>query len=170
MERRGFFRKLACGLIGAGLILVPFGAGVIFFLDALRRGSRERGFVRVAWVDSLPVGIPRSFTITGTRTDAWNTDANVPIGAVYLLRHEQEVEAFQVICPHAGCFVEYDPNSRQFLCPCHDSSFNLDGSIANPGSPSARGLDKLEVKVQGTDVLVRYQEFQQGIREKIAVS
>ncbi|MFQ5928221.1 MAG: ubiquinol-cytochrome c reductase iron-sulfur subunit [Acidobacteriota bacterium] len=170
MERRGFFKKLACGLIGTGLILVPFGAGVIFFLDALRRGSRQRGFVRVTSVDSLPMGIPRSFTITGTRTDAWNTDTNVPIGAVYLLRHEEEVEAFQVICPHAGCFVEYDANSQQFLCPCHDSSFNLDGSIANPDSPSARGLDKVEVKVQGTDVLVRYQEFQQGIREKIAVS
>ncbi len=84
MLRRELFKKLASGLVGASLLLVPLGAGIIFVLDPLRRGALQRGFRRVASIDSLPFGIPRSFTVRGTRTDAWETTPDVPIGAVYL--------------------------------------------------------------------------------------
>jgi len=170
MQRRELFKKLASGVIGLGLVLVPLGAGIVFLLDPLRRGSQKRGFKRVASAEGLPLGVPRSFTVSGTRSDAWETAEEVPIGAVYLIRQPQEIQAFQVTCPHAGCFVDYDPANQRFLCPCHESSFNLDGSLKDPRSPAPRGLDRLEVKVQGSDVLVRYQEFRRGIREQIAVS
>ena len=170
MLRRELFKTLASCLVGASLFLVPIGAGIVFLLDPLRRGALRRGFRRVTSIDSLPFGIPRSFTVTGTRTDAWETTPDVPIGAVYLIRRLEEIQAFQVTCPHAGCFVDYDPDNQQFLCPCHESSFNLDGSIKNPQSPAPRGLDRLEVKVEGTEVLVRYQEFRKGIRKQITVS
>ena len=170
MLRRTLFKKLASGLIGVGLVLVPLGAGIVFLLDPLRRRSHQRFFKRVTSIDSLPLGTPRSFTVTGTRTDAWQTTFDVPIGAVYLVRGTDEVHAFQVMCPHAGCFVEYDPGQQHFICPCHESSFNLDGSIKNSDSPAARGLDRLEVKLEGTEVRVRYQEFRQGIGDQVAVS
>ncbi len=170
MLRRELFKKLASGLVGVGLFIIPLGAGIVFLLDPLRRGALQRGFRRVTSVDSLPFGVPRTFTVTGTRTDAWETTPNVPIGAVYLIRRAEDIQAFQVTCPHAGCFVDFDTGNQLFICPCHESSFNLDGSIGDPQSPAPRGLDRLEVKVDGTDVLVRYQEFRNGIREQIAVS
>src|SRR6185312_6214959 len=27
--------------------------------------------------------------------------------------------AFDAVCPHAGCAVEYSTTSRLFICPCH---------------------------------------------------
>jgi menaquinol-cytochrome c reductase iron-sulfur subunit len=54
-----------------------------------------------------------------------------------------------------------------FHCPCHNSQFDLDGSTTNKKPP--RGLDTLEVKVEGNDVLVRYQTFIAGRHEKIPV-
>ncbi len=170
MLRRELFKKLASGLVGASLVLVPLVAGIVFLLDPLRRSVLQRGFRRVTSIDSLPFGIPRSFTVKGTRTDAWETTPDVPIGAVYLIRRPEEIQAFQVTCPHAGCFVDFDTSNQLFICPCHESSFNLDGSIQDPQSPAPRGLDRLEVKVEGTEVLVRYQEFRKGIREQITVS
>lgn len=172
MKRRGFFKKIATTAIGAVLGLVPLASGIVFLLDPLRRSKKQRSFARVASLDTLPVGVPRRFTISGNRTDAWNRYPYEPIGAVYLIRHENDqVDAFQVICPHAGCSVDYDAQTRRFRCPCHESSFKLDGSIANPAkSPAARGLDELQVRLQEQDVLVRYQEFRQGTTEQIPLS
>ena len=170
MRRREWFRKLVGGVIGLGLLLVPLGSGLLFLLNPLRRRADQHGFSRVASVDSLPLGTPRHFMVRGRRRDAWEVGAQVPLGAVYLVRQETGIRAFQVICPHAGCFVGYEPADRRFLCPCHDSTFGLDGSIDDPDSPSPRGLDELEVKIEKGEVLVRYQEFRPGIGERVAVS
>ncbi|MGH9338126.1 MAG: ubiquinol-cytochrome c reductase iron-sulfur subunit [Acidobacteriota bacterium] len=170
LERRDLLKKVASLLIGAISLFIPLGAGTKFLLDPLRRKSPEQGFIRVTSVDSLPMGMPRRFTVEGKRTDAWNTYEDEPIGSVYLIRRADKVDAFQVICPHAGCFVNYETTKRRFLCPCHGSSFRLDGSVAEAASPAPRGLDELDVEVQGNDVYVRYQKFQQGTKEKIALS
>ena len=170
MQRRQFFKESISALLGAFLVLVPLGAGLMFFLDPLRRKVQQTGFLRIAALDSLPLGVPRMIKITASRKDAWSTHPNEPIGAVYLVRHREGIEAFQALCPHAGCFVDYAPGKRKFQCPCHGSSFDLDGSLASSNSPSPRGMDRLETRVEGEYVLVRYEEFQQGNREKIAFS
>ena len=32
-------------------------------------------------------------------------------------------------CPHAGCMVNYNKKSNEFVCPCHQSKFNIDGQV-----------------------------------------
>jgi hypothetical protein len=39
--------------------------------------------------------------------------------------------------------------------------------VANPNSPSPRGLDELEVKLVDGAVWVKYQEFQPGTSQKV---
>ncbi len=34
-------------------------------------------------------------------------------------------------CTHLGCTVDWERASRSWLCPCHDSRFSPDGSVAN---------------------------------------
>jgi Rieske Fe-S protein len=34
-------------------------------------------------------------------------------------------------CTHKGCDVGYDAENTCFLCPCHESRFELDGTIRN---------------------------------------
>ena len=86
-------------------------------------------------------GILRKFSVLAAKTDAWNQFESAPIGAVYLRQTlDGKVEALNVVCPHAGCFVDFSAEQSQFLCPCHKSSFKVDGSIASAGSPSPRGV------------------------------
>ena len=176
--RRGFLRRALAVAIGSVVGLFPLVTGAVVFLDPLRRrqsrgsgGRDEEGFLKVAQLDGLTVGgLPRRFTVIDDRADAWNLYPQEPIGAVYLTRPETgTVRACNVVCPHAGCSVDFIGDRKQYQCPCHDSSFNIDGSIANPRSPSPRGLDELEVKIKNdSEVWVKFQNFRSGVSEKIA--
>ena len=40
-------------------------------------------------------------------------------------------------CPHQGCKLSYKTDQNIFICPCHNSKFNLDGNcISGPACPS----------------------------------
>lgn len=171
-DRRDFLKKAAAVGIGTSIVLVPVAAGAAVLLDPLRRKAAAGEMMFVTSLDSLPAdGSPRKFPIIAGRVDAWNKFPNAPIGAIYLRRTgETEVRALNVVCPHAGCFVDFRPGKNDFYCPCHNSSFALSGAIADPKSPSPRALDSLEVELRnGKEVWVKFENFQTGHREKIPV-
>jgi Rieske Fe-S protein len=138
--------------------------------DPLRRTKPTNTyFVRIASLNSVPPdGVPRKFAVVADRIDAWNKFPNTPIGAVYIRRpDEKTIEAFNVVCPHAGGFIDYNAPEKCFLCPLHNSAFKLDGSIRDPKSPSPRPLDSLKVEVRDGEIWVAFQNFLAGTREKI---
>ena|SRR5439155_4863803 len=168
--RRDFFKKLLAGIIGTVLGLFPVGAGLTVFLDPLRRKSPTSGAIRVTTLQALPSdGVPRKFPVLATRVDAWNKFSQVPIGAIYLRRtSDNQLQAFNVVCPHAGCYVDFLPERGHYLCPCHNSTFTVAGKIDDPASPAPRGLDTLEVEVRNQkEVWVKFRNFQAGHAEKI---
>ena len=148
-ERRGFLAGAAALVIGGIVGLLPMGAGLLVFLDPILKrkakaggaGSRRRRGRSAAWrrVELLPAdGTPVQVPVIADLTDAWNREPNQPVGAVYLRRDGDEVECFNAICPHAGCFVGYAADRKVFQCPCHTSSFQLDGERIMPIAQPAR--------------------------------
>ena len=75
------------------------------------------------------------------RTDAWNRFPAQTIGVVYLRRvDQQQVEAFQAMCPHAAGFVAFDAGASEFVCPYHGARC-ADGTRLEPhrcASPRSR--------------------------------
>ena len=171
--RRRFFKKAAAVVVGGIAGIVPALVGLMVFLDPLRHKAAAVGSaVKVTTLDALPQdGIPRKFAVLADRTDAWNKYLNVPIGAVYLRRtSDDKVEALNVVCPHAGCFVDYNSDARKFRCPCHNSTFTVDGKIDSPTSPAPRGLDALQAELRNGEVWVVFQNFKAGQKEKVPVA
>jgi menaquinol-cytochrome c reductase iron-sulfur subunit len=171
--RRNFLKEAAAVALGGVAVLVPMAAGVAVLLDPLRRKAASLNAIRVASLSALPAdGVPRKFPVLASRTDAWNKYPDVPIGAVYLRRvSEKEITALNVACPHAGCFVDFSTDKKLFLCPCHNSSFAVDGKIKDRASPSPRPLDSLEVEIRGgTEIWIRFQNFEPGEKAKIPVA
>lgn len=172
-DRRGFVKRVVAFGIGGIAMLPPLFAGLALLFDPLRRPRAKSVMVPVATLAALPEdGAPRKFSIVTDRVDAWNKVPAVPIGAVYLRRlAKDKVQALNVVCPHAGCFVNYDPAREGFKCPCHDSSFKIDGSLLDPNSPSPRAMDELSVEIRkGTEVWVKFQNFRAGVAEKIPLA
>jgi len=174
--RRGFLGKALAILPGAVALLTPLAAGTAAFLNPLRQKGQAGKPQRLASLDTLPAdGTPVKTTVLMDQVDAWNRVPNQPVGAVYLRRVGEKVEAFNVVCPHAGCSVEYkedvDPPTGQkvkkFFCPCHVASFDLSGHRTDATSPSPRDLDQLAVEIRnGSEVWVQFQNFQVGISKK----
>jgi Rieske Fe-S protein len=175
VERRNFLITMTAAVLGGIAALFPLAVGLFTFADPLRRRGADRGdgFIRVTGLEAVPDdGVPRQFAVVADRTDAWNRYPNVPIGAIYLRRKkgESKPDAFNAICPHAGCFVAFATDRNLFQCPCHNSAFQLDGSIIQP-SPSPRAMDKLECQLRTVDgrqeVWVQFQDYLPGRQEQI---
>ncbi len=166
--RRSFLAALGAVAVGGLAAFAPVAAAVVSVFDPLRKRSADRDFVRVTRLSVLPAdGRPRKFTITDDLVDGWTTYQDSPIGAVYLRREGDSVQALNVVCPHAGCFVNIAPSGEGFACPCHKSQFALDGSVSDPSSPAPRGLDSLNVEVRDDGgVYVRFQNFRTGQKDK----
>jgi menaquinol-cytochrome c reductase iron-sulfur subunit len=172
-DRRDFLKKACAVAAGSIAVAVPAAAGVAMVLDPLKRKTEAVGKVFVTSLQALPDdGTPRRYPILASRVDAWNRFPNAAIGAVYLRRtSENTVEALNVVCPHAGCSVDYKPGTNSFYCPCHNSSFQLTGQLADKKSPSPRGMDTLEVEVRNeSEVWVKFQNFKTGMSAKIPVA
>jgi Rieske Fe-S protein len=180
--RRGFFRKFLAMAVGGIVVAVPAAAGLAVFFDPVRKSLKKggaAGFVPVAPLEAVPAdGRPAKFQVIADRADAWNRYKNVPLGAVYVKRTspgsgaDAGVRAWNVVCPHAGCFVDVAADGRSFRCPCHNSGFSETGAQL-PGCASPRPMDELKVDEaalkQGM-VKVQFQNFVAGTAEKKAIT
>ncbi|NBP25054.1 MAG: Rieske (2Fe-2S) protein [Proteobacteria bacterium] len=170
--RRRFLTEAAAGAVGACCAGVPLASGLVAWLDPLSRSGGAGDWIEVADVASVPAdGTPVRVTVISGRSDAWTREAAVPVGVVYLRRSgPTDIVALHSVCPHAGCFVDYQTDRKAFFCPCHDSTFAVDGSINDPRSPSPRSMDTLGVEVRGQSVWLRFQNFRPGIPAKVALT
>jgi Rieske Fe-S protein len=163
-DRRSF-------LAAAGAVaVVPSVAGAaVAFFAPLKSGRPTADFVHVTGLAALPPGaLPVRLTVRDERTDAWTRYAEAPVGSVYLRRTDDGVEALNAICPHAGCLVGLDGERGRFVCPCHDSVFELDGTRVE--GPSPRDMDSLEARIDDDGgVRVRFRDFRPGTEEKVPV-
>ncbi len=173
--RRGFLAKAVALACGGVTLLAPAAVGVVAFLNPLRQKSLSGGFLKITTLPVLPEdGAPRRFSVIADRVDAWNRYARQPIGSIFLRRtgeNDRPVEALQVICPHAGCTIEYQKTAQRgkFVCPCHVANFDLSGKRTDKKSPSPRDMDTLEVEMRNnTEVWVKFENFRTGAAKKIA--
>jgi thiosulfate dehydrogenase [quinone] large subunit len=67
----------------------------------------------IALVKDVPVNSAATFTIPSSQDP----------GVLVHLESGKFV-AFDAVCTHAGCPVQYDPNSKMLYCPCHGAAFD----------------------------------------------
>ena len=77
--------------------------------------------------------------------------AGVPFPLVVLRASATQMLAFDARCPHLGCAVS--GAQQLFICPCHGSLFNLDGTVKL--GPAQGPLTPLQVTFNGTQVVVK---------------
>ena len=191
--RRSMLLHLITAVLGFLIIAVPATLSGLFFLDPILRkrkaatggatgeevlGKDEAGFIRLdVTKDAVPEdGTPLSVTVIDDLVDAWNMFRDVPVGSIWLRKvGGGPILAFNSVCPHLGCSVDYIRAENHFFCPCHTSAFALDGTKTNKIPP--RDMDALEVSMRtngkedanGLEIWVKFQNFQKATSDKIVI-
>ena len=191
--KRSVFVQLITAFLSFLIVAIPSMIGGLFFLDPILRkktgsgaGSAnggpmkkdENGFIRLdVTKEVIPAdGTPVAVTVRDDQEDAWNRFTDVPVGSIWLRRNpDGNIIAFNSVCPHLGCSVNYRRSENDFFCPCHTSAFALDGTKTNEIPP--RDMDGLDVAMRtdgndnpdGSEIWVRFQNFRRATSEKIAL-
>lgn len=63
------------------------------------------------------------------------------------------VYAIDSVCTHQGCAVDWDGDKKQIICPCHGSTFNVDGTVMK--GVATKPLKSYEAKIDGDAILVK---------------
>ena len=77
----------------------------------------------------------------------------IPQGQFYLAcLADGSFLALSRTCTHLGCSIPWDAAKNQFVCPCHGSTFSLNGEVLT--APAPRPLDYYPVRIENGIVKV----------------
>lgn len=138
MPSRRAFLKLLLAISGATSLMHFVGYGK--YLSVQTKVNFEKK--RIANLSQLP---RNSAIIFQWPTDIRPYDTNV------LMRDDAgELHAYNRVCTHLQCLVNYDPKLRLITCPCHGSIFKPStGEVEAGPAPRPLPIIKLEVDKDG---------------------
>jgi Rieske Fe-S protein len=73
-----------------------------------------------------------------------------------LRKSQTEVVVFSNVCTHLSCRVNWHNDKQQYICPCHDGRFGIDGQIVS--GPPPRPLDVYATKVENGVLSIHFLE------------
>jgi cytochrome b6-f complex iron-sulfur subunit len=140
-------------------------------VTAEKKSINRREFLNFAWLVSIgfftftTAGVTYLFTLprfregefggdftVGTVGDLPNTDAppsNYPSVKLWISNTENGLMALYKVCTHLGCLYNWNTQEVKFICPCHGSQFQKDGTYIQ--GPAPRNLDRFVVRVETPD-------------------
>lgn len=165
LGRRAFLSRLASAL--AAFLAAAVGLPLAGAAAAPGMRREEAVWIKVGSTAEFQVGQPRLVTYGFTKTDGYLQAAVSRSVWVSKLAGDR-FTVYNAACTHLGCLVNYRPNSRTFLSPCHGGVFALeDGAVLD--GPPPRPLDQLNWRIEEGTLLVQQQDFLLGIPEKVAL-
>lgn len=162
-DRRRFLQVATCAIGG--------GVGIVAAAPVLRLVTAPVGLTTVTspndaldiGADSIKAGAaPRRVdVIAPVVQDAWSAAHDVLLGSAWVRRTQDgKLSAFSAVCPHLGCAIGWDAGAGNYLCPCHDSRFDVVGTRLS--GPSERGLDPLPIEVADGRLRLRWVRYKIG--------
>ena len=147
---RRSFQTMVVGALGA-LITATLALPAAAYLLMKPKSKKEGDWVDVGDLTQLPPGKPEEVVFRRTRVDGWRV-LNEKTTAWVVRVDDKNVVAFTPQCTHLGCAYHWDDPQKVFVCPCHASSFSLDGKVLS--GPAPRPLDRYVTRIEGTKVLI----------------
>lgn len=162
--RRGFM-VMGVGFVGTAVAGVTLGPAARILTHPLRTDTTSiGGQLSIVGTRDQFSNTPTKVDLIADPVDAWNRTVGVKVGSAWVVESGGELIAMSTVCPHLGCAIDFDKEGGRFVCPCHDSFFDLDGKATE--GPSPRDMDRLDLVTEDRLVRVRYERFKQGVDTK----
>ncbi|NET39533.1 MAG: ubiquinol-cytochrome c reductase iron-sulfur subunit [Cyanothece sp. SIO1E1] len=152
MDRRAFLKWIGVGWVASSLPVAIAACGSTKASSdpppearatKASPGAQNNGFVKVGTMPELEA-TGRIF------------HQQILAHAVLVVRdpaQPDDLYAFEPVCTHQGCLVDWHDNDQQIFCACHGSTFNPNGTVLK--GPASRPLKTYKVKVEADSILVK---------------
>jgi menaquinol-cytochrome c reductase iron-sulfur subunit len=149
VTRRRFYVGVIYGLWG--FIAAALAAPAALYLLVPPKLRKAPDWVEAGDVTKLETQEPVEMVFRENRVDGWKIQSEKSTTWVVKLSDTQVV-AFGPQCTHLGCAYHWDDRRKQFLCPCHNSVFGVDGAVLS--GPAPRPLDRYQTKIESGKLML----------------
>lgn len=94
----------------------------------------------ITTINTVPVNSAFPFNLPANKTFAGDP-------GILIHLENGEFVAYDAVCTHAGCPVDYDPESHNLICPCHGATFDPARTAAVVNGPAQLPLTGVPIKV-----------------------
>jgi menaquinol-cytochrome c reductase iron-sulfur subunit len=149
VSRRNFYVGVIYGL--GAVIASALGLPAAVYLLFPPKARKADEWVEIGDVTSLAADSPTEMTFRRNRVDGWKVTSEK--ATAWVVKHaDNSVLAFGPQCTHLGCAYHWDDGKTEFICPCHNSLFSIDGKVT--AGPAPRPLERYETRIDGKKLLI----------------
>jgi len=154
---RNNFVKAVIGVLGTIMGAVVGLPAVGYLISPALKKQESEAFIPMGPLEQYPVGVPTLFTFTRTKVNGWERTVN-SYGVFVLRRSEAEsdVKVLSNVCTHLSCRVNWDEAIQEYVCPCHDAFFDIEGEVVS--GPPPRALDVIQSTVEDGILILDFKE------------
>lgn len=148
-SRRHFFVGAIYGLwaLIAGALSIP----ALIYLLFPPKARKTDEWVAAGDISHLTPNLPTEIAFRHNRVDGWKVTSEKSTAWV-VKDTSNQVTAFGPQCTHLGCAVHWDDTKNEFLCPCHNSVFDVNGKVL--AGPAPRPLERYETRLDGNKLMI----------------
>jgi len=122
-------------LASLGFFVVGTGVATYLFAMPIFEEGEFGGVVDAGSVGDLP--------------PAGDPPVNQPKVKLWISNTEEGVIALYKVCTHLGCLYNFNTQQSKFICPCHGSQFQPNGTYIQ--GPASRSLDRFVLQIVSPD-------------------
>jgi quinol---cytochrome c reductase iron-sulfur subunit, bacillus type len=137
ISRRDFI-KLTTAAVGTFIAAAVGLPAIAYLVDPALKATKSDAWIPLGKLETFEVNKPTLVSFTRSKVNGW--EKTVTSHGVFVIKKTDT--NFLVLsnkCTHLGCSVGWKTDRQEFVCPCHDAQFSLDGRVL--GGPPPRPLD-----------------------------
>jgi menaquinol-cytochrome c reductase iron-sulfur subunit len=147
--RRSFYEVCIHGL--GGLMAAVLAVPALAYLFVKPKSKKRSDWVQAADLTQLRTQSPEEVVFHRARVDGWRV-VNEKTTAWVVKLDDKNVVAYSPSCTHLGCAYHWDAQLKNFICPCHTSTFSIDGNVL--AGPAPRPLDRYAIRVESGKLFI----------------
>jgi menaquinol-cytochrome c reductase iron-sulfur subunit len=144
LSRRDFFNITIISIGSVIAVTVGLPAVAYIVVPGLKV-SKSEAWIPLGKVDQFPTGEPTLVTFTRTQVNGW--EKTVLSYGVYVVKPSSgDLYVMSNVCTHLACRVNWRTDKKEFICPCHDGLFDIEGVVI--GGPPPKPMSRYPTKIE----------------------
>ncbi len=161
ISRRDFVKVVTAtlGTIMGAALGIPI---ISYLIDPALNVQTSEAWIPLGPLENYPVGSPKLFSFTRSNINGWEKTVN-SYGGFVIRKSESDLLVLSNRCTHLSCSVNWEEERQEYVCPCHNAQFGIDGDV-HAGPPPTE-LDRFETQLEEGNLFIKFPAYNREVNE-----